>query len=204
MHQVSTAVISDTRWCHDPDKSLVFFWFDPLVGWSRFTKLSIYIKIMPIALLSWLVYPDSLFLLYSPDWTRSTRMAQWCFPQNVCIHNVCGPKPPRPDLHKVVKTLFHQVHSTLLASLVFISKEGSLSQVFLASEQRLLAGVHAAQRSRAFQLSAFNPVCQLVLMLLHEIWGHKAAWNICKQKRRITLDGPVCCWLWMYVCLLAK
>lgn len=52
----------------------------------------------------------------------------------------------------------------------------------LASERRLLAEVHAAQRARAFQLSAFNPVCQLVLMLQREIWGRKAAWNIYKKK----------------------
>lgn len=43
--------------------------------------------------------------------------------------NLSGIKQARPDQDKHVKILFHQVHSTLLASLVFISKEGSLSQV---------------------------------------------------------------------------
>lgn len=33
----------------------------------------------------------------------------------------------------------------------------------------VLAEVHAAQRARAFQLSAFNPLCQLALMLQREI-----------------------------------
>lgn len=57
----------------------------------------------------------------------------------------------------------------------------------LASERRLLAEVHAAQRARAFQLSAFNPVCQLVLMLQREIWGRKAAWNIYKKKTTLRI-----------------
>lgn len=38
-----------------------------------------------------------------------------------------------------------------------------------APVRELLADVHAAQRARAFQLSAFNPLCQFALMLQREI-----------------------------------
>ncbi len=69
-------------------------------------------------------------------------------------------------------------HSFLLASLVFISKEQSFSQVPLGQERRLLAEIHIEQKARAFQLSVSNPQCQLVLMLQCEIWRRKAAWDI--------------------------
>lgn len=53
----------------------------------------------------------------------------------------------------------------------------------LASVRRLLAEIHAAQKGRAFQLSATNPLCQLSLMLQCEIWKHVAGWNIKKNKK---------------------
>ncbi len=46
-----------------------------------------------------------------------------------------------------------------------------------ASERRLLAEIHVAQKARAFQLSVSNTQCQLVCNVQREIWRRKAAWG---------------------------
>lgn len=77
-----------------------------------------------------------------------------------------SPKPRDPLFRVHLRGRVRQVRPGL--SCLF-PRSTLFPRSLLAPVRELLAEVHAAQRVRAFQLSAFNPLCQFALMLQREI-----------------------------------